>query len=81
MQMKETLVGWHHLGFPIWVQNWIFGELILILYFPRTSGFCFKIKVKNFIVEKITNMSLSKEDTVNILMLAAIFFYNTMAIF
>lgn len=52
----------------------------MILYFPRTSGFCVKIKVENFIVEKINNMPLSEEDTVNISMLAVIF-YNAMAIF
>lgn len=59
----------------------MFAELLLILYFPRTSGFCVKIKVKSFIVEKINNMPFSKEDTVNISMLAVIFFNNAMAIF
>lgn len=59
----------------------MFVELLLILYFTRTSGFCVKIKVKSFIVEKINNMPFSKEDTVNISMLAVIFFNNAMAIF
>lgn len=56
-------------------------ELLLMLYFPRASGFCVKIKVKSFIVEKMNNMPLSKEDTANISMLAMIFFCNATAIF